>query len=164
MTVSVNHRRRGLLTGRVRAEVPLRPPWSVPEEAFTAACSRCGACIEACPEAILVAGSGGFPEVDFRRGECTFCQACARACPEPLFLLDAPPWRLTAVVTDGCLARQRILCQLCRESCEVQAIRFPLASGRTPEPLVDADACTGCGACVGACPVGAIAVLRQGNP
>jgi len=44
-------------------------------------CTRCGACAAACPETIITAGDGGFPAVDFHRGECTFCGACADACP-----------------------------------------------------------------------------------
>jgi ferredoxin-type protein NapF len=154
----VDHQRRGLLHGKTRVEAPLRPPWSSPEVQFLDACTRCGDCLRSCPEGILTVGSGGFPEVDFGRGECSFCRRCVEVCQQPAFQPEGPPWNLTARVTDTCITRQQVLCQICRENCEAGAIRFPLVAGRTPEPVIEADCCTGCGACVATCPVGAISV------
>ena len=75
--------RASLLRGRLRGgPPPLRPPWALAEPAFLEACTRCDACRAACPEGILVRGSGGFPLVDFQRGECTFCGRCAAACED----------------------------------------------------------------------------------
>ena len=101
---AVDQTRRALLRGRpgAKARTPLRPPWSV--LAFEDACTRCRACIEACPESILVVGDGGFPEVDFRQGsgECTFCAACADLCPEPAFgPTDEAPWHQVARIGHG---------------------------------------------------------------
>jgi len=42
------------------------------------ACTSCGACDRACPQAILVSRK---PEV--RSGECTMCFECTGVCPEP---------------------------------------------------------------------------------
>jgi ferredoxin len=42
---------------------------------FEDRCTRCGACVDACPESILRRGSGGFPTVDFTASACTFCTA-----------------------------------------------------------------------------------------
>ncbi|MCC4119180.1 4Fe-4S dicluster domain-containing protein, partial [Aromatoleum toluclasticum] len=73
--------RRGFLRGRFRADPDmLRPPWAVPEGVFEDVCTRCGDCLKACPPAILVSAPGGYPVVDFSRGECSFCGDCVAAC------------------------------------------------------------------------------------
>jgi ferredoxin-type protein NapF len=123
-------------------------------------CSRCGACVERCPEHIIVRGDGGFPEIDFGRGECTFCGACADACPEPILGrdCDVAPWDAKAQIAGQCLAARGVFCQTCADACEPRAIRFARRMGSVPLPVVSAESCTGCGACVGSCPVGAITV------
>ena len=79
----INTARRNLLRGRMRAEpAPLRPPYST-NTSIIDACTCCGACVAACHEGIVVRGDGGFPEVDFSRGECTFCADCAQALALP---------------------------------------------------------------------------------
>ncbi|WP_435538946.1 ferredoxin-type protein NapF [Azospirillum sp. ST 5-10] len=161
MPTEIDPGRRALLRGRPRAAPPpLRPPWAA-ETAVQERCTRCGACAAACPEGILAAGDGGFPTVDFRHGECTFCAACADACPAGVFGdRAAAPWALAATVGPGCLAGHGVVCQSCREICEPGAIAFP-RSGRPGRPVLDTDACTGCGACVAPCPAGAITVAPR---
>lgn len=151
--------RRQFLRGRFGESASSRPPWAVAEREFPARCTRCDACIDACPEHILVRGSGGFPEVDFARGGCTFCGACVDACePHALERTAAAPWALKASIAPSCLALNRVVCSSCAERCEARAIRFRPALGAVPTPAIDLDRCTGCGACVAACPVSAIAV------
>ncbi|WP_448208085.1 ferredoxin-type protein NapF [Azospirillum sp. sgz302134] len=151
--------RRRFLRGRLRAAPDaVRPPWSRIAH-FTALCTRCGACARACPEGILRPGDGGFPEIDFSRGECSFCGACADACPAPVFDRSAArPWALTAALGPSCLAVQRVVCRSCRDACPESAIRFTLMPGGAAQGAVDAQACTGCGACVSACPVDAVSI------
>ena len=161
----MNRSRRIFLRGEIgkTAKTALRPPWSKPEPQFSDVCSRCHACVRACPERIIVSGDGGFPEIDFNRGECIFCRACVEVCPEPVFgdPDKANPWEIVATIGDACLAYHGVFCQICRESCEVEAIAFPLRPGRTAVPAIDAERCRGCGACVAVCPVAAVSVANR---
>ena len=137
-----------------------RPPWARSEQLFTELCTRCDACIKACAEKILVRGQGGFPQVDFMRGECTFCQACLTACQEGALSADtSPAWLLKAVIEDTCLAYRGVACMTCAEQCEMEAIHFQPRIGGVPFPIIDMDSCTGCGACYKPCPNRAIRLL-----
>lgn len=160
--------RRAFLRGRsAPAErPPIRPPWAKAETVFSANCTRCDACLHACPENILLADGNGLPKVDFSRGECTFCQACVNACEQAAF--DAPgaaqPWSHLAAIGANCLGQQGVYCRSCGESCEAGAISFSFSSRAIPIPAIDAAACTGCGACIGACPADAISITPGPTP
>ncbi|MEQ8603190.1 MAG: ferredoxin-type protein NapF [Marivibrio sp.] len=157
----VDHGRRALLRGRPAGPPPVRPPWT-DEARLADACTRCGACLSACPEDILVAGSGGLPAVDFHAGggECIFCHACVDACPEPVFEAERdPPWRLSVTIAqDRCLPHAGVHCEACRDACPEGAIRFAPRLGGPPTPEILPERCTGCGACVGVCPEEAVAI------
>ena len=59
MTDGVNLSRRGLFRGRLSAPRPgIQLPWSVSWDEFVAGCTRCGDCLAACPEQILIKGDG----------------------------------------------------------------------------------------------------------
>ncbi|MBK5565875.1 ferredoxin-type protein NapF [Ensifer sp. SSB1] len=149
--------RRELFTGRAAAKpVRIRPPGV--SEPSLAACTGCGACAERCPTGIIRL-EGGRPFVDFSGGECTFCGACAEACAEPVFeAKDVRRFPHVASIADTCLARRYVACQSCGESCPEQAIRFRPRIGGPFLPELDEAKCTGCGACLGGCPVSAIVV------
>jgi ferredoxin-type protein NapF len=148
--------RRRFLTGEASYVLP---PWA-DAQALYDHCTRCGACIEACPEGILVSDAG-FPGVDFRRGECTFCGLCAQTCAEPIFRDKGElPWVQKALIGPDCVTRSGVICQTCGDSCPERAIRFELALGSAPRPRVEELACTGCGACVAVCPADAIVVAE----
>ena len=153
--------RRSLLFGRQATEAPaLRPPWALPESDFASRCTRCDACVRACPEQVLVRGGDGLPRFVATSGECTFCGDCVQACESAA--LDAsilPPWELGARVGDGCLSARGVVCASCREACPETAIH--VAPGARGPALIDAGRCTGCGACVGICPAGAIALSSE---
>ncbi len=150
---------RGDFSGR---QAVIRPPWSVEEDGFIAQCSRCHACIHACPEKTLIKGRGGFPEINFSLGECTFCQRCVEVCETSALRIGLyEPWTIRAEIVSECLTFQGVLCRTCGECCEVGAIRFRPVIGGAEVPILDKDLCTGCGACVAPCPTGAI---RMGTP
>jgi ferredoxin-type protein NapF len=159
---AVDLSRRRLLRGAIAGTAPpRRPPWAPVEKDFTARCDRCGDCIPACPEEIIHAGSGGFPEVDFAARGCTLCGDCLTACGGKALrgdpMTDAP-WDLVAEIGDTCIARHGVVCRSCGEACGEGAIRFRLRVGGAAEPLLDRGICTGCGWCVGVCPVQAVRV------
>lgn len=157
--------RRALLRGRIEGTSPARrPPWAVREQFFLTRCTRCDECIKGCPEKIIRKGGGGFPVVDFNHGECTFCGECVRHCTHGALSLtalqaDEMPWKLHPTIAKNCLPLNRVVCRSCAEQCEPQAIRFPPAPGGVAHPEIHAMRCTGCGACVRPCPVGAITLV-----
>lgn len=142
----------------------MRPPWSLAEDEFVDHCSRCGDCLRACPEKILKAGRGGFPQIDFSKGECSFCQECHKVCSEPVFTSTTErPWFYHIVISERCLSKNAVVCITCAEQCEAGAISFIPQVGRVPQPQVSATACSGCGACYRPCPVDAIQ-FQQSQP
>ena len=159
MTASTS--RRNFLRGKFSPRKgPLRPPWALAEDDFLSACTRCGDCVRACPTHIISEHDAGYPTIDFGEGECTFCGDCVTAClPNALLQRPGqPPWAARAVINEDCLARQRVECRVCGDLCAAGAIRFPPLAGSIAIPEIDAECCTGCGACVAPCPTRAITV------
>ena len=113
-----------------------------------------------CPEAIIISGDGGFPTIDFKRGECTFCSDCVTACqPHALLRSDEQAaWSLQASIAPSCLPHKGVECRACGDFCDSRAIRFTPRLGGSPLPAIDSALCTGCGACVAPCPVSAITI------
>jgi len=164
---SVNLSRRGFFRAKASARQFLRPPWAQPETGFLAACTRCNACIDVCPTGIVMRGDGGFPEIDFLRGEheCTFCHECVDACT-PKALQDQPggvAWQNVAVISETCLAWAGVVCRTCGDICEAGAIRFHPQVGQAARPAVDLSICTGCGACVAPCPNHAVRISAENH-
>jgi ferredoxin-type protein NapF len=154
--------RRQFLRGRISPRhTPQRPPWALAEEQFLAACTRCGDCVRACPQGIVVE-DGGYPRIEFGKGECTFCGECVAACKTGALRREAerPPWRLLPVIDDTCLARRGVVCRSCGDACAAGAIRFSPQLGGSALPEVEASRCTGCGGCVAPCPARAIVMGR----
>jgi ferredoxin-type protein NapF len=155
--VDIRYSRRSFLTaGRAGREAPLRPPWAV--AGFLELCERCGDCLRACPEGVLVAGPGGYPAVDFARGACSFCGACRAACAPGALGASAAPWAARARLLEACLTRHGVLCALCCERCPEGAVRLVRGPGGVPRPWIDEPRCTGCGGCVHGCPAAAVVV------
>ncbi|WP_261196097.1 ferredoxin-type protein NapF [Pseudoruegeria sp. SHC-113] len=166
--------RRSLLMGRV-AEAgrsrAVRPPWAT-EASVSAGCTSCGACMEACPEAILLADPDGQPFVDFSETACTFCGACAVACEADVFAPAGPDgtrpqseaFAHVVTLSNACLMTSGVECRLCADHCDARALRFDYAIRPAGGIRLEAEACTGCGACIAPCPTSAIEVRFQHVP
>lgn len=140
-------------------------PWQIESPNFIEQCTRCERCIKSCPNHIIVKGDGGFPTIDFKRGECSFCYQCAQSCPiTSLFRSHSEQaWQIKAHISPNCLAKNRIECRSCEEICEIMAIKFKYQVGSPAQPEIEHDlsstnCCNGCGACVAVCPTNAITI------
>ena len=163
----------------------LRPPGAVAEEEFLAGCTRCEACIEACPHHSIIHAPIRFrlaaetPMIDPIQQPCWMCAdfPCIASC-EPGVLQQALPKRMATarIETFSCLAWQGNFCTVCSEQCPVPgAIAFeedqPIAndaSSQAPtwsnaatkkKPRIVDDVCTGCGVCQYVCPAPENAIL-----
>lgn len=136
----------------------IRPPWAKGEREFVGNCSRCEACITACPENIITKDPKGFPTLSFRHGECTFCAECVKACEAGVFESDtsSAAWSLAANIGTKCLPLQGVVCGRCAEECELEAISMRLVAGGISIPRLNTESCNGCGACYRNCPTTAI--------
>ncbi len=153
-----------LVGGKGSPSALLRPPGALKEPDFLAACIRCGQCIEACPhKTLFLAGSEagtavGTPCFDPARIPCRLCEGldelkCIEACPTPALQPVGDIGRIrigTAVIDESrCLAYNSVSCRACWHNCPFpnEAIRFD----DMLRPVIDEDACIGCGICTLAC-------------
>lgn len=158
MPVHYSLSRRDLLRGKATAQpFRARPPGV--DQTSLQACTRCGACVDACPENILqIVPEGVAMLAD--AGECTFCHACADACPEDVFA-DESRMAHVMEVTGDCFVQAGIACMTCRDACPEEAITMKPRIGAPFEPRLDAASCTGCAACSSACPAEAIRPVER---
>ena len=163
----------------------LRPPGAKSEADFLSKCIKCGKCIEACPYGALhalggIAGAAvGTPTLDVRTQACRLCEdlPCIAACPTgALEHLDSRRdvrMGLPVINRDLCIAVKALRCEVCYRACplidEAIRIEYKMREGDAIhsvfEPVIDEDACTGCGLCVERCvvdkPEVAIRIVRD---
>lgn len=146
----------------------LRPPGAIAEEAFLDGCTKCNACVEACPhDAITHAPlrfrrAAGTPMLDptamYGGGPCQMCEdfPCIAAC-EPNVLRMAQPKVMGIAKIDifTCIAHTGSFCTVCSEHCPVDGA-IEITNGK---PRIIEQMCTGCGVCQHVCPAPANAVL-----
>jgi len=141
-----------------------RPPGARPEVEFIDHCSRCDACLLACPTQVIKRGDGGFPVLDFAAAGCTGCGDCIGACLPKALQTGATAWPTGQVhLNDACLAEKGVTCQACKDACDFDVIQFPVTIA-TPKPIIDSDRCLACGECVSVCPVNSLSISPQPTP
>ncbi len=162
----------------------IRPPGSLPEDAFLDRCITCGACMKVCPTHVLrpslsESGAAGLwtPVLDMANGYCELnCTLCSQVCPtgaiERITIArkrgreDGEPIKIGTAFVD----RNRCLpwsfgraCLVCQEVCPVspKAIETVMEPGSAiGKPVVDPSLCIGCGLCQHECPVPELAAIR----
>lgn len=152
-----------------------RPPGAIEELAFVAQCTKCDACLRACPAEAISHAEGffgkaaGTPVIDVKLAACTMCdeRACVVACEAEgtgvLSSLLEPQMGTARIHPSRCVVYRGDSCEACFDSCPVEGAIY----GRGTQPVIDAVVCVGCGMCVQACPVepGAVSVVpRRDRP
>lgn len=146
---------------RVAPVAYVRPPGALPEVAFIGACTRCGACGDACPVHAITTLSpaqglaAGTPVLDVATTACIMCETmpCAAACPTSA--LDVPAWgwrdvQMATITIDAarCITWRDVECGVCARVCPVGLDALRMDDRGHP---VIGDACTACGQCISAC-------------
>ncbi|MDQ6950243.1 MAG: 4Fe-4S binding protein [Mariprofundales bacterium] len=146
-----------------RAQRWIRPPHALPEVDFLLACTRCDACVEACPHGVVFllplscgVQVAGTPALDLAHKGCHLCDdwPCVAACQsKALQLPDAelpatlPILARVSIDPELCLPYQGPECGVCQGVCPQPAAL--LWDGA--KPYIDSEKCVGCALCREAC-------------
>ena len=156
-------------------QAPVLPPGAKDMATFAATCTRCYACVDACPYGLIRVGLDldraawqlFQPElhyVDSEGGvECGYCaewcNECSRVCPAgaltPLSLEQKQHRQIgvAKVIQEACLAwEDKEDCSVCQEVCPYQAVKLEIEKDGRARPTVNEEVCRGCGACYSNCP------------
>jgi polyferredoxin len=150
----------------VSAESPLiRPPGSLIEVKFDAACTRCESCAKACTGHVIKPAplSAGLesvftPMLDFKSGNCERCGTCGTVCPSGA-IVKIPDNEIkigtSAIDQDKCMSWSLgTTCIVCTNGCPKKAI----VGEDVLQPRVNGSLCIGCGTCEHNCPASETAV------
>jgi len=189
-TTAAAIRATGAQTGAGATFLPVRPPGSLPEDLFLKMCVRCGECLQACPNDVLQPlqfeqGLEGLwtPHVVADWSGCeASCNNCGKVCPTgairdlPLDEKKVARMGLAVIDQKTCLPLAgREECRLCADECtragynaihfervgtEVDEFGNPVEGSGFTAPVIQPEACVGCGLCQTRCR--AINVVSKG--
>ena len=141
----------------------IRPPFALPELEFLLACTRCAACIEACPHGVIFPLAARLgpdvvqtPALDLLNKACRLCDGwpCVQVCEPGALQLPAvtqdKPWPRLAratINTQSCLPYLGPECGACNGYCPVPGAMH----WQHERPSINDALCTGCGLCREAC-------------
>lgn len=135
------------------------PPGTQSPEHFLENCTQCYECVGACPhEALQVwreeeSEYCGYPVIHPRRQPCYRCEdyPCISACENNTLHKDFAEQPMgTAIVNEElCLTYQGGFCQSCITNCPLSGIA--IYKNFEGHPVVNENACTGCGVCTYSC-------------
>ena len=150
-----------------RAHGWIRPPYALDELEFLLACTRCKACIDACPHQVVFPLSArcgasvvGTPALDLLNHGCHLCRdwPCVGACETGALsrpddpedeqpIPKRPRLALARIDTSHCLPYKGPECGACWGSCpQPGGLRWD-----GPRPRIDSEHCVGCALCREAC-------------
>lgn len=146
---------------KITKRIPLiRPPGAISEKAFLNACTRCDACIEACPKDAIkkVPKKFGFlimgtPYIEPSKNPCVMCNTlpCISACQDEALLPAQSIFdvKMGYAILDkrNCQAYGETFCQQCVIDCPVPGAITQV----NDQPVIHKKICTGCGVCVRSC-------------
>jgi ferredoxin len=155
---------------------PITPPGSRGLASFREKCSGCQLCVSACPNQVLSSFDQGEgllqPTLSFERGFCRVnCVTCSAVCPTgailPISAAKKSATQIGRAVLDPSLcinSKGEGRCFACGRNCPPGAINLLEKADGSRTVAVDAERCTGCGACEYYCPVRPLAAIAvQGN-
>jgi ferredoxin len=153
----------------VDSGAPVLPPGAGNAVNFHAACTRCYACVAACPSKVLTVGlpdslnvpAWFAPHLKPGKVACSeTCNRCSQVCsPGAIKFTPLPEKRklqigLAQVDRKTCVAwSEGQVCMACDEYCPYHAIDSDTSADGVSRPVVNPDKCRGCGYCMISCPV-----------
>lgn len=148
------------ILARQQARHWIRPPYAIDELEFLLACTRCGACVAACPHQVifsLPARRGAkvvnTPAMDLLHKGCHLCTdwPCVESCEPSALQLSAelPKLAIAFINPASCLPYSGPECGACANSCQVTGALCWNGS----RPYIEPSICIGCALCREACVV-----------